>query len=200
MDTKTLLTASGAALTALIVGCTTTASVTTASTPREAAGLAPLSTEKKREIDEGYRGTLQRLYETTPGSRELVGKAAGVLVFPRAISAGLGVGGEFGTGELRMNNRIEGYYRTTSASIGWQAGAQSRALVFLFMTPEALNRFRDSKGWSVGADASVALLKIGANGEIDANFARAPTIAFVMTNAGLMANLSLEGTKVTRIG
>jgi lipid-binding SYLF domain-containing protein len=201
MNTRTWLGCTGVALAALMAGgCTSTASVTTASSPREAAGLGALSPEQRRDLDEGYRDTLNRLYDTTRGSRELVAKAAGVLVFPRAMSAGIGfVGGEIGTGELRVGNRVDGYYRTTSAALGPQLGAQSKALVFLFMSQDALNRFRASNGWSVGADASVAVLKVGANGEIDVNSARAPTIAFVMTNMGLMANLTLEGTKITRI-
>lgn len=201
MKPRTWLNYTGVALATLIaVGCTSTASVTTATSPREAAGLAPLSAEQRRDLDEGYRDTLRRLSETTRGSRELVDKAAGVLVFPRAMSAGIGIiGGEIGTGELRIGNRVDGYYRTTSAALGPQIGAQSKALVFLFMTEDALNRFRASNGWSVGADASAAVLKVGANGEIDVNSARAPTIAFVMTNMGLMANLTLEGTKITRI-
>ena len=191
----------GCAATATLVltGCSSTLSTTTADTPRDAAGVGPLSPEARRDIQQGYRDTLQRLYETTPGSRELVGKAAGVLIFPRAVSAGLFVGGEFGNGELRMRDKFSGYYRTVTGSVGWQVGVQSRALVFLFMTQDALNKFQQSKGWSVGADASVAVLKVGANGQVDANVAAAPTIAFVMTNAGLMANLTLEGTKVTRI-
>lgn len=191
--------ASIAASLVALSGCSTTASVTTADTPRHAVGLGPLTPEAKRDLAEGYGDTLKRLYESTPGSREMVSRASGVLIFPRAVSAGLGIGGELGQGELRVKGRHAGYYRTASGSIGLQIGMQSKALVFLFMTPDALNKFVDSKGWSVGADASVALLKVGANGEIDINTARAPTVAFVMTNAGLMANLTLEGTKVTRI-
>lgn len=201
MNTRTSITCTMAAVAALAtMGCTTTANVTTASSTREAAGLAPLSAEQRRDLDEGYRDTLQRLAETTPGSRELIDKAAGVLVFPRAMSAGIGIiGGEIGNGELRVRNRVDGYYRTTSAALGPQLGAQSKAMVILFMTQDSLSRFRASNGWSIGADASVAILKVGANGEIDVNSARAPTIAFVMTNMGLMANLTLEGTKITRI-
>lgn len=200
MNKKALfICAAATAMTVFATGCSTMASTTTADTPKGAVGLGALSPEQKRDLADGYRDTMNRLYESTPGSRELVAKAAGVLVFPRALSAGLGIGGEIGNGELRVNNRVDGYYRTTSASVGLQIGAQSRALVFLFMTQESLNKFRESKGWSVGADASVAVMKVGANGEIDVNIARAPTIGFVMTNTGLMANLTLEGTKVTRI-
>ena len=187
------------ALGALVSGCSTTASVTG---PDSATGMprtGPLSADGKREIDDGYRSPLNRLYDSTPGSRELVAKARGVLVFPRVLAAGLVVGGQYGEGELRVNGSIAGYYRTTTGSVGWQIGAQSKALVFLFMTQDALDKFRSGSGWSGGVDASVAALKLGANGEVEANADRAPMIAFVLTNSGLMANLTLEGTKVTRI-
>lgn len=197
---KNALTAAAIASLALFsAGCTTTASTTTPPAGRDAAGSGPLSPEAKRDIGEGYRDTLTRLYDTTPGSRELVAKAAGVLVFPHAVSAGFVVGGEYGNGELRVGNKFNGYYRTTTGSIGLQIGMQSRAIVFLFMTQDSLNKFLASKGWSVGADASVAVLKVGANGAVDAGIAQSPTIAFMMTNGGLMANLSFEGTKVTKI-
>jgi lipid-binding SYLF domain-containing protein len=199
MNTKTGLTTMAVVLSAVLAGCTTSATVTPASSPSAAAGLTPLSAEQKRDLAEGHADTLRRLYAISPSSRQLVEDAAGVLVFPRALSAGLVVGGEIGNGQLMVKGRHAGYYRTTSASVGLQAGAQSKALVFLFTTPDALRRFQDSQGWSVGADASVALLKIGANGEIDINSARAPIVAFALTNMGLMANLTVEGTKITRI-
>jgi lipid-binding SYLF domain-containing protein len=187
------------ALALVAAGCTTTASTTTASSGNPVTGTDRLSADTRRQVDEGYRATLSRLYDTTPGSRELVAKARGVLVFPRVLSAGLVVGGEFGNGQLRVNGNTDGYYRLTTGSVGWQIGAQSQALVFLFMTQDALDKFRAGNGWSGGVDASVALLKAGANGSVDANASGAPTIAFVMTNAGLMAGLTLEGTRITRV-
>jgi lipid-binding SYLF domain-containing protein len=176
-----------------IGGCSTTASTTA----RPPAGA--LSMDARRQIDDGYGEVLNRLYDTTPGSREMVRKARAVLIFPSVVAAGFVVGGQFGDGELRVNGIVDSYYRTTTGSFGWQIGAQSRALVFLFMTQDALDRFRRSEGWAGGVDASVAALTVGANGELDANASRAPTVAFVMTNSGLMANLTLQGTKVTRI-
>jgi lipid-binding SYLF domain-containing protein len=86
-----------------------------------------------------------------------------------------------------------------SGSFGLQAGAQSKAIIFLFMTQDALDKFRGSDGWSAGVDASVALVKIGANGVVDTTTATAPVEAFVLTNAGLMADVSLAGTKVSRL-
>ena len=180
-------------------GCSTTASTSTAASGNPVTGGGALTTNAMREIDSGYQATLDRLYVTTPGSRELVDKARGVLVFPRVIDAGLVVGGEFGKGMLRVDGAVDSYYKTTSGSVGLQIGAETKALVFLFMTQDALDRFRASRGWAGGVDASVAFLKLGANGAVDVNTARAPTVAFVMMNSGLMANLSLQGTKVTRI-
>jgi len=194
MKTAQILKIAALAAAAALAGCSTTASV---STPRDDGH--PSTAESRHAVEASYQETLDRLYMTTPGSRELVSKARGVLVFPRVLSAGLVIGGAYGEGQLRTHGAPDGFYRTTTGSVGWQIGAQSRSLVFLFMTEDALNKFRDSHGWSGGVDASVAVLTVGANGALDANAERAPTVAFIMTNAGLMAGVTLEGTKVTRI-
>lgn len=177
---------------ALLTGCGTT---TTANTTPGSNATA----DRHSETHASVTTSLNRLYDTVPGSRDLVSKAAGVLVFPSVISAGLGIGGQYGTGEMRVNGRSEDYYSLGSISIGLQAGAQSKALFLLFMTPESLANFRASGGFSGGADASVAVLKVGANGSVDLNSAKGPVVGFALTNAGLMANLSLAGTKITRM-
>ncbi|WP_250474969.1 YSC84-related protein [Caballeronia sp. GAFFF1] len=194
MQRRILVTASSAvlALSCLaLTACTTNRNAGT----EQAAGAA----DQRRSIDADVDSTIQRLYASVPGSRELVGKARGVLVFPSVLQAGLVVGAEYGKGALRVGGHTVGYYSTTSGSFGLQAGAQSKALIFLFMTQEALDNFRNSKGWSAGADASVALLKMGANGTIDTTTATKPVSAIVLTNAGLMADASLQGTKISRL-
>ena len=154
---------------------------------------------KRHEIDAKVNATLSRLYETVKGSKELVSKANGVLVFPGVIKAGFVAGGEYGQGALRVGGKTVGYYSTAAGSFGLQAGAQSKAVIFLFMTHDALSDFRNSKGWSVGGEGSVALLKVGANGQIDTTTATAPVQAIVMTNAGLMGDVSLSGAKISRL-
>ncbi|MNL24745.1 hypothetical protein D3C87_1461930 [compost metagenome] len=114
------------------------------------------------------------------------------------LSGSFIVGVEHGKGVLRVGDSAVGYYGTTSGSIGFQAGAQSKAMVLLFMTDDALNKFRNSSGWTVGADATVAIVNIGANGRIDSNTAKQPIVGFVMNNGGLMAGVSLEGTKISK--
>lgn len=191
MQARTFLLKSTAALAfaaAALGGCSTT--VTSGKENTSSA---------RTEIDDGVNSTLSRLYTQVNGSRELVAKADGVLVFPRVLAAGLGVGGEYGKGALRVKGQGAGYYSIGAVSIGLQAGAQSKAMVVLFMTQEALDKFRASKGFNLGADASVALVKVGANGAIDTTTATSPVQVIALTNAGLMANLTLEGTKISRL-
>jgi len=154
---------------------------------------------RRKEIDSNVDTALEKLYSSVSGARDMGSKARGILVFPNVLAAGLFVGAEYGEGAMRVNGGTQGYYSTASGSFGLQAGAQSKAVIFMFMTQEALNRFLKSTGWTAGVDASVAVAKIGANGALDTNTVRAPVVGFVITNAGLMANLSLEGTKVSRL-
>jgi lipid-binding SYLF domain-containing protein len=163
------------------------------------AAASETDSEKRRSIDAKVHGTMSRLFETVKGSRELVSKANGVLVFPSVLQAGFVVGGQYGEGALLVGGKSVGYYSTVSGSFGLQAGAQSKAIIFLFMTHEALNSFRHAKGWSVGGEGSVALVKVGANGAIDTTTATAPVQVIVLTNTGLMGDISLSGTKVSRL-
>jgi lipid-binding SYLF domain-containing protein len=187
LTTSAVLAGSGMGL----AGCTTT--------PPRSGSASSENTDKRRSINAGVDSTLARLYSAANGSRELVAKARGVLVFPSVIQAGFWIGGQYGEGALRVGGQTAGYYSTAGGSFGLQIGAQSKAIIFLFMTQDALDRFRNSEGWAAGVDATVAAVKIGANGNVDTSTATAPVETFVLTNAGLMAGVSLEGTKVTRL-
>jgi len=170
-------------------GCTT-------STPSPGPTTAA---EQRSDINKTADEVLSRLYETVPASREMVQQARGVLVFPAVLGASFVVGAEHGKGVLRVNGRNDGYYSISGGSFGFQAGAQSRAIVLLFMTQEGLDQFRNSSGWTVGADATVAVAEIGVNGTIDTNTARESIVGFVLNNAGIMAGVSLQGSKIDKI-
>ncbi|HTH62060.1 MAG TPA: YSC84-related protein [Paraburkholderia sp.] len=187
LSTGTALATGSLALT----GCTTT--------PFDSRNDPAQNAAKRNEIDAGVDSTLARLFNTVEGSRELIGKSRGVLVFPSVIAAGFWIGGQYGNGALRVDGRTTGYYSTAGGSFGLQIGAQSKAIIFAFMSQPALDRFLSSQGWSAGADATVALVTVGANGKVDTSTATSPVQAFVLTNAGLMAGVSLEGTKVSRL-
>jgi lipid-binding SYLF domain-containing protein len=189
MKTKLLALASAAALAiGSITGCSTT-------TSGPGTGGSPAA--KRLSIDADVDSALSRLYAQDPAARELVAKARGTLVFPSVVSAGFVVGGSYGEGALRIHGRNERYYKTAAGSVGLLAGAESKSVYLLFMTQEALDKFIASNGWTVGADASVAMINVGASASADSNTAQQAVIGYVLTKGGLMANLSLEGTKIS---
>jgi lipid-binding SYLF domain-containing protein len=153
----------------------------------------------KQEIDASVSTALSHFNAMNPSHRELERKAVGMLVFPRVTKGGVGVAGEYGEGALLVGGQTVGYYSVSSASVGVTIGLAKHREILLFMTQEALDKFRNSKGWSVGADASVALVKVGAGGQYDNDTLSKPILGFVFGEKGLLADLSLEGSKINSI-
>lgn len=151
-----------------------------------------------KEIDAGVDASFKK-FERITGSQEVLKKAKGILVFPAVFKAGIGIGGEYGEGALRVHGKTVDYYNTAAASIGFQLGGQKKTIIIAFMQDDAFKSFRDSSGWKVGVDASVAVIAIGAGGAIDSASINKPIIAFVLDQKGLMYNITLEGAKITKI-
>jgi lipid-binding SYLF domain-containing protein len=164
-----------------------------------AASTDPSAAYSGARIDADVHATLHEFNYRIGGARELLSKASAVLVFPSVIKAGMGIGGEYGEGALLVRGGTVGYYNTVSASFGFQLGAQARSVIIVFMTPEALEGFRRVRGWKVGVDGSVALITVGIGGSIDSSKVASPIVGFIFDGKGLMYNLTLEGTKITRI-
>ena len=157
------------------------------------------SARNSAEIDAGVQATLQSFYAQHTGHHELVDKAAGVLVFPHVTKAGIGVGGQHGEGALLVNGKVVRYFQVNGASVGATLGVAEHSEVILFMTKEAREKFEHSKGWTVGADAGVAVASKGAGVAYDTETLRRPVLAFVLGEQGLMGDLSLAGLKITPV-
>lgn len=142
---------------------------------------------------------LEVFREEIKGSEVFLNQAAGYLVFPRVIKIGIGIGGETGEGVLRVGGQTIDYYRTSAGSFGLQLGAQAKSVVIVFMTKDSLKKFRDSNGWKVGIDGSVALVDIGAGKTIDSQNISDPVVGFIFGSKGLMYNLTLEGSKFSKL-
>jgi len=153
----------------------------------------------KVEIDTNIEVALEKFYAESAAGKRLAERSKGMLVFPRVVKAGIGIGGEYGEGALMINGSAVDYYNTAGASIGFQLGAQVKSQIILFMTDDALDTFRSSYGWEAGVDGSVAVVEFGAGGEISSNSAQQPIIGFIFSNKGLMYNLTFEGSKMTKI-
>jgi lipid-binding SYLF domain-containing protein len=151
-----------------------------------------------REIDVSVDVSLERFYKIE-GGKEFSQSAEGLLVLPNVVKAGFVVGGEYGEGALRVGGVTVDYYNIAAGSFGLQIGAQKKDIIIVFMTKESLQKFRESRGWEAGVDGNIALINIGAGERIDTTTVRDPIVAFVLDVKGLMADISLKGSKFTKL-
>ena len=159
----------------------------------------PTLAASAREIDVGVDVALERLEKDVGGAKTFLENAKGVLVFPQVLKAGIGIGGEYGEGALRIDGKTVDYYSTAAGSFGFQFGAQAKTIILVFLAEEAMKKFRQSEGWKAGVDGSVAVITVGAGGTIDTAKLQDPIVGFVFGQKGLMYNLTLEGSKFTKL-
>ena len=179
MKTRILLTS----LTVLtILFCTTIASADTAA-------------ELDKKVDEATA----KLLASSPAAKNLAKTARGILIFPSVKKAGFVVGGQYGEGALRVNGRTIGYFKTTAASFGLQAGGQKFGYAMFLMTDGALQYLKDSKGWEVGVGPSVVVVDEGIARSLTTSTAKESIYVFFFGQKGLMAGLGIQGSKITRI-
>src|SRR5262249_57113334 len=106
----------------------------------------------------GVTATLGTWESRRVGAGELARKAAGILVFPSVVKAGIWLGGEYGEGLLIIRGRPAGYYNLISGSFGFQLGVQTRRIIIMFMTEQALDSFQNTYGWEAGVHRSITVL------------------------------------------
>jgi lipid-binding SYLF domain-containing protein len=142
---------------------------------------------------------LQTLYKSSPVAADLSKKAKAILVFPSIVKAGLVFGGSYGEGVLNIGSEVAGYYNSVSASWGWQAGAESYAYVVFLMSDKAVKYLEKSKGWEIGVGPTVVVVNEGIAKNLSSSTLKNDAYAFIFDQQGLMASLSIEGTKISRI-
>lgn len=152
-----------------------------------------------QEIDVSVNVAMEKFQKDVSGSAQFLASAKGILVFPRVLKAGFGFGGEYGEGALRIKGKTVDYYNTIAASFGLQIGAQAKTVVLVFLEEEALKKFQAREGWKVGVDGSVAVFVVGAGTSLDTTKFNNPIVGFVLDQKGLMYNLTLEGSKFTKL-
>jgi lipid-binding SYLF domain-containing protein len=139
------------------------------------------------------------LVASVPAAKALGGKAVAVLVFPKITKAGLVVGGQTGDGVLLKGGKPAGYYNTSGASYGLQAGAQQFGYAMFFMNENAVKALSDAKGFEVGVGPSVVMVDEGMAKQTTTTTMKDDVYAFVFGQKGLMAGLGLQGNKITKL-
>jgi len=151
------------------------------------------------DLDRDSRQALQTLYKTEPVAKTLSRKAKAVLVFPNIVKAGLVFGGSYGEGELIEGSRVVDYYNSVTGSWGLQAGAQSYGYAVFLMTDKAIQYVKDTKGWEIGVGPTVVVVDEGVAKNLSTSSLKDDAYAFIFSQQGLMAGVSIEGTKISKI-
>ena len=158
-----------------------------------------LHAKTAKEIDASVNAAIERFYKQVKGAEKYVKASKGMLVMPNVVKGAFIIGGQYGEGALRIGGKTVDYYNTVSGSIGFQIGGQAKDIILLFMTDEALKKFRASKGWEAGMDANVALISVGAGDSEGTITSKDPIVGFVFDTKGLIGDLSFKGAKFSKL-
>lgn len=161
--------------------------------------LSPVRAATAEDLDKDAKQALQTLYKTNPLAESLSHKAKAVLIFPNIVKAGLVFGGSYGEGELLDGAKVDGYYNSVTASWGLQAGAQSYGYAVFLMTDKSLKYLRDTRGWEIGVGPTVVVVDEGKAKNLSTSTLKEDAYAFIFGQQGLMAGVSIEGTKISHI-
>ena len=159
----------------------------------------PASAQTKSALDAGVQNTVKQFNLIDARHQDLEDRAAGMLVFPQITKGGIGLASEYGKGALQVHGVTADYYSIASASVGLTAGMATHSEIILFMTRDALDKFTKSKGWSIGADTGIVVMMKGRMDDYDSYKLKRPILVFTFAERGLIADVSLHGTKVQRI-
>lgn len=165
-----------------------------------AGGLGfPANAKSRGQIDIESQAALDNLFNTRRDARTVSNNSLGVLIIPEVVKAGFILGGAYGEGKLIVGGVTDSYWSYAAASLGFQAGAQKVSQALFFLTADALNGFRNSDGWEVGADAEVTVIDKGAEVDVSKIQDTSPIVAYVFGQQGLLGGVSLQGGKYNRI-
>jgi lipid-binding SYLF domain-containing protein len=151
------------------------------------------------DLDRDSNQALQALYRTNPLAQSISQKARAILVFPNIVKAGLVFGGAYGEGELKQGSAVDGYYNSVTGSWGLQAGAQSYGYVVFLMNKKAVDYIHRSQGWEIGVGPTVVIVNEGVAKNLSTSTLKDDAYAFIFDQQGLMAGVSIEGSKISRI-
>ena len=151
------------------------------------------------DLDKDSRQALQTLYDTQPVAKTLSQTAKAVLVFPNIVKAGLVFGGSYGEGVLLEDSKVVDYYNSVTGSWGLQIGAQSYGYAVFLMTDNAIQYLKETKGWEIGVGPTVVAVDEGVAMNLSTSSLKDDAYAFIFSQQGLMAGVSIEGTKISRI-
>jgi lipid-binding SYLF domain-containing protein len=167
--------------------------------PISVTSVERASAATAEDLNNDANQALQTLYKTNPVAQSISKSARAILVFPKIIKAGLVFGGSYGEGVLKQGPKVVNYYNSVSGSWGLQAGAQSYGYVVFLMNSKAEEYLNKSEGWEIGVGPNVVVVNVGVAKNLSTSTLKDDAYAFIFDQSGLMAGVSIEGTKISKI-
>ena len=164
-----------------------------------ALGMGSANAATAEDLNVDAAQALKTLYKSNPVAESVGKNAKAILVFPKILKAGLVFGGSYGEGVMMKNEHVAGYYNSVSASWGWQAGAESYGYVVFLMNDKAIKYLNKTQGWEIGVGPNVVVVNEGVAKNLSSSTLKDDAYAFIFDQQGLMASLSIEGTKISHI-
>ena len=161
--------------------------------------VPPALAANRAALERDARNAYQKLIARVPAAKALSQEADAVLVFPKITKAGLVVGGQYGDGVLFRGEKVVGYYNTSGASYGLQAGAQQYGYAMFLMNEKAVHALTKNEGFEIGVGPSVVVVDHGMGKTMTTTTATEDIYAFIFSQKGLMAGIGLQGNKITPI-
>ena len=164
------------------------------------SAMAGFSAEEAAELDAEAKATLATFTAETKGADEVFASAKGVLVCPTIRKGGFGIGAEGGKCVLTSGADEPLYYGSTALKTGFLVGIESHSMILVMNTDEALAKFTSGKReWEFGVDASVAVARIGAGGDLDTTNLKNDIVSFIFGSKGLIADVTWEGSRFKKL-
>ena len=152
--------------------------------------------QARHQVREMTQDALATLFETAPGTRRVIDRAAGYAVFSTFGVKLFFAGGTTGKGMV-VNQRThrQTFMKMVQVQGGLGFGVNKNRLVFVFTNEQALRNFID-QGWEFGGEANLSAMAGGTGAMFSGAAAVAPGVyLYQLTETGLSATITVSGTK-----
>ena len=140
----------------------------------------------------------QKMEESIP--HELIAEYEGIVIIPKLINAGFGIGGKRGQG-VAMVKLASGkwsdpvFVTLTGGSIGFQIGVQAVDMVLVFRHKGVLAKVKNGD-FTIGGDISAAAGPVGRSSTASTDYKLEAEVYSYSRSKGLFAGISINGSNL----
>jgi len=161
------------------------------------------ATDTNKEIERIHSSTnvlkaFGAMHENIP--RQLLDQYSGIVIIPRMINAGLGIGAKHGNGVamVKLDNGQWSdpvFITLNGGSFGLQIGVQSVDLILVFRHRGVLAKVKNGD-FTIGGDISAAAGPVGRSGTASTDYKLQAEVYSYSRSRGLFAGITINGSNL----